>query len=46
MFARGELQLDPSDARRPHGVDSARADTADWPTGLRARRSAGDAGEG
>jgi phosphoribosylglycinamide formyltransferase 1 len=50
MFARGELAIDPADPRHPRRSSttpqSPRDDTADWPTGLRARRSANDADEG
>jgi phosphoribosylglycinamide formyltransferase-1 len=56
MFARGELDVDPADPRHPRrGAARAsgsapaspeQAVTADWPTGLRARRAASDAGEG
>jgi phosphoribosylglycinamide formyltransferase 1 len=45
MFARGELAIDPSDPRHPRRSTTPDA-TADWPTGLRARRAASDAGEG
>jgi phosphoribosylglycinamide formyltransferase 1 len=49
MFARGELTIEPGDPRHPRrAAAAAPADgtTADWPTGLRARRAASDAGEG
>jgi phosphoribosylglycinamide formyltransferase-1 len=49
MFARGELALDPSDPRHPRRSSQPQPSqdaTADWPTGLRARRAASDAGEG
>ena len=47
MFARRELVIDPSDPRHPRRGPTPVPDTsADWPTGLRARRSASDAGEG
>jgi phosphoribosylglycinamide formyltransferase-1 len=47
MFARGELAIDPSDPRHPRRGPTPMPDTsADWPTGLRARRSASDASEG
>jgi phosphoribosylglycinamide formyltransferase-1 len=47
MFARGELAIDPSDPRHPRRGSTPVPDaSADWPTGLRARRSASDADEG
>jgi phosphoribosylglycinamide formyltransferase 1 len=46
MFARGELEIDESDPRHPRrALGPGAGATADWPTGLRARR-ASDAGEG
>jgi phosphoribosylglycinamide formyltransferase-1 len=53
MFARGELAIDPADPRHPRrapGPTPSRSPSedgsADWPTGLRARRGAGNPGEG
>jgi phosphoribosylglycinamide formyltransferase 1 len=53
MFARGELAIDPDDPRHPRrapGPAPSRSpsedDSADWPTGLRARRGASNPGEG
>jgi phosphoribosylglycinamide formyltransferase-1 len=46
MFARGELEIDESDPRHPRRTPVPNDDaSADWPTGLRARR-ASEAGEG
>jgi phosphoribosylglycinamide formyltransferase 1 len=45
MFARGELAIDPGDPRHPRRAAPPTV-TADWPTGLRARRAASDADEG
>jgi phosphoribosylglycinamide formyltransferase-1 len=53
MYARGELAIDPADPRHPRRAgtplqapSASEGDSADWPTGLRARRAASDAGEG
>jgi phosphoribosylglycinamide formyltransferase-1 len=53
MFARGELTIDSADPRHPRRAaaplqapSASGRDSADRPTGLRARRSASDAGEG
>lgn len=47
MFARGELAIDAADPRHPRRTPEPTPESsADWPTGLRARRSASDAGEG
>jgi phosphoribosylglycinamide formyltransferase-1 len=44
LFARGALRLDPADPRHLLGTHAKDA-SADWPAGLRAARSASDAGE-